>query len=46
MGNGPLSYLLKDHSCISITLLRPQRPSHTSQALQSRPSFTSETTAS
>nr|DAD67219.1 MAG TPA: hypothetical protein [Siphoviridae sp. ctXOZ1] len=46
MGNGPLSYLLKDLSCISITSLKLQRPSPTYRGLPSRPSFTSETTAS
>nr|DAP99348.1 MAG TPA: hypothetical protein [Caudoviricetes sp.] len=45
MGNGPPTYLLKDHSCISITSLRPPRHSPTSRARQNRPSFTSATTA-
>nr|DAX20896.1 MAG TPA: hypothetical protein [Caudoviricetes sp.] len=44
MGNGPLPYLLKDHSCISITSLRPPRPSPTYLGLPSRQSFTSVTT--
>nr|DAR55160.1 MAG TPA: hypothetical protein [Caudoviricetes sp.] len=46
MGNGPLSYLLKDPSCISITSLRPPRPSPTYLGPPSGPSYTSETTAS
>nr|DAU00260.1 MAG TPA: hypothetical protein [Caudoviricetes sp.] len=46
MGNGPLSYLLKELSCISITSLRPPKHSHTYLDLPSRLSFTSVTTVS